>query len=80
MKAPVKMGPMVAALILGACQTITINGVEVTQQEQAGFVVFAIVAGAIVAQYSEDGEPPSNDQFNPGDVICKVNLETGECQ
>lgn len=67
-----------AIAALSACQSITVNGVEVSRTDQAALAAAGIVAGAIIYSASEKDDS-AEDQKRPGEIVCKVNIETGDC-
>lgn len=69
---------LLAACGLTGCQTVTVNGYEVTRRDQAAIAVGAVFVGAVIAAHADKDSPP--EASNPGKVECAVDLETGNCR
>lgn len=70
---------ILAALSLSACQTVRINGVDVTRRDQAALAAAGVVIGAVLLYEADRDTPEKIDQTSPGKIICKVDIETGAC-
>jgi len=67
-------------ICLSGCATVKVNGYEITPQTQAVTIGAVLVGGMLMYGLSDDeNQPVALDQSNPGFIVCKVNIETGEC-
>jgi hypothetical protein len=69
---------MAACLTLPACQTITVNGHEVTRGDQVALTVGAVVAGGLILSVADKQAPP--EASSPGTVECVIDIQTGLCR
>lgn len=67
-------------LALPACSTVKVQGYEVTGDSQVVAAAVAIAGGALLYSLAERSDTPeSKDQSRPGEIVCRVDMNTGEC-
>lgn len=80
MQTTLKLAIVGAALgSMPACQTVTVNGYEITRSDQVALTVGAVVAGGIILS-AADGKEAEPEVSNPGFVECVIDLSTGQCR
>ncbi|MEL7445759.1 MAG: hypothetical protein AAGK02_08080 [Pseudomonadota bacterium] len=67
-----------AVFALGACETVTVQGVEITPERQVAGLFGALAAGAAIAVLADD-DTPRGVRTNPGFITCKADLATQGC-
>lgn len=70
---------VIAALALTGCQTVTVNGYDVTRGDQAAIAAGAVVVGGILLTTSGRSAPAEPEMSSPGFIECKIDINTGHC-